>query len=204
MAGKTTDTRDRLLDAAREEFMTYGFENASLRRIAKTVGIAAPSVYNHFSSKEEMFAALVEPVIRMVKETFLSVDHEKLEQIKADREDEVLDKTKTMRPVLEFVFDHLDDVKLLLFCADGTVYRGMLDKVAKMESDATFRVMEEAGCPPFSSEKKEEAFQIMRHQYQIYAEAIRNEWSKERTWDYWQMVSKFYTEGWKTFLFPKA
>ena len=201
MAGKTTDTRDRLLDAAREEFLEYGFENASLRRMAKTVGIAAPSVYNHFSSKEDMFAALVEPVIQMVKETFLSVDEEKLQNVKNKQADEALDKANTMKPVLDFAFDHLDDVRLLLFSAEGTKYQGILDKVAEMEANATCRVMTEAGYPPFTEEQQEEMFCVMRHQYQMYAEAIKNGWSKERTWNYWKRVSSFYTEGWKKLLF---
>lgn len=174
MAGKTTDTRERLLDAARAEFLEYGFENASLRRIAKTVGIAAPSVYNHFSSKEDMFAALVEPVIQMVKETFLSVDEDKLQKVKDKKKDEALDKERTMKPVLDFAFEHIEDVKLLLFSAEGTKYQDILDKVAEMEANATCRVMTEAGHPPFSDEQREEMFCVMRHQYQMYAEAIRN------------------------------
>ena len=200
MAWKTTDTKDKLLDAAREEFSKYGFADASLRRIATTVGIAAPSVYNHFSSKAEMFSALVEPVIQKISETFHAADEQKQETLNQHDTEQAFEKDNTMRPILDFVFENLEDVKLLLFCSQGTEYENILDKAAKMESNATWRMMEEAGYPPMSEHQKETLFLLMRHQYQTYAEAIRLGFSKERTAEYWKAVREFYDAGWHKML----
>ena len=115
MAGKTTDTKKKLLDIARKEFLQYGYEEASLRRMAKAVGIAAPSVYNHFSSKEEMFSELVEPVIKKVSETFHAIDKQKQEALNQHDTDQAFEKDNAMRLILDFVFENLEDVKLLLF-----------------------------------------------------------------------------------------
>ena len=149
MAWKTTDTKDKLLDAARSEFSEYGYNDASLRRIAATVGIAAPSVYNHFSSKAEMFAALVEPVIQKVSETFHATDDQKQDALNQHNTDQAFEKSDTMRPILDFVFDNLEDVKLLLFCSQGTEYENILDKDAEMESEATWQMMQKAGYSRF-------------------------------------------------------
>ena len=196
MAWKTTDTKDKLLDAAREEFSKYGFANASLRRIATTVGIAAPSVYNHFSSKAEMFSALVEPVIQKISETFHAADEQKQETLNQHDTEQAFEKDNTMRPILDFVFENLEDVKLLLFCSQGTEYENILDKAAKMESDATWQMMQKAGYPPISDDEKQTLFLLMRHQYQTYAEALRLGFSKERTAAYWKAVRDFYDAGW--------
>ncbi len=200
MAWKTTDTKDKLLDAARSEFSEYGYNDASLRRIAATVGIAAPSVYNHFSSKAEMFAALVEPVIQKVSETFHATDDQKQDALNQHNTDQAFEKSDTMRPILDFVFDNLEDVKLLLFCSQGTEYENILDKAAKMESDATWQMMQKAGYSPFSEQDKETLFLLMRHQYQTYAEAIRLGFSKEKTAAYWKAVRDFYDAGWNQML----
>ena len=58
-----TEAHEKIIAAAVREFMTYGFENASMRRIAAEVGLTVGALYRHFPNKEEMFAALVEPTI---------------------------------------------------------------------------------------------------------------------------------------------
>jgi len=51
---------DRLiLDAARDLYRVQGIDGTSLDQIAKKVGIAKPSIYNHFESKEAIGAALI-------------------------------------------------------------------------------------------------------------------------------------------------
>jgi AcrR family transcriptional regulator len=52
---RADQTRSALIRAAIELFGRRGFEATSTREIARAVGIKAPSVYNHFNSKEELF-----------------------------------------------------------------------------------------------------------------------------------------------------
>ena len=61
MARDKSAHHEKIIAAAREEFMTYGFTDASMRRIAAAAGMSVAGLYKHFTSKEEMFAALVEP-----------------------------------------------------------------------------------------------------------------------------------------------
>lgn len=52
--------RERLVDAAKKEFMRSGYQKASLRTIARTAGVSTGSVYFFFGSKEELFHAVVD------------------------------------------------------------------------------------------------------------------------------------------------
>ncbi len=54
------DTKQRILDKALELFSEQGYDSVSVGEIAKTVGIKAPSLYNHFPSKQAIFDAIVE------------------------------------------------------------------------------------------------------------------------------------------------
>ena len=56
---KQEDTTQRILDKALELFSTQGYDSVSVGEIAKAVGIKAPSLYNHFPSKQAIFDAIV-------------------------------------------------------------------------------------------------------------------------------------------------
>lgn len=53
------DTRKKILDQALELFAARGYDAVSVGEIAEAVGIKAPSLYNHFPSKQAIFDALV-------------------------------------------------------------------------------------------------------------------------------------------------
>ena len=57
---KQEDTKQRILDRALELFSAKGYDSVSVGEIAKAVGIKAPSLYNHFPSKQAIFDAIAE------------------------------------------------------------------------------------------------------------------------------------------------
>ena len=57
---KQEATKQRILDKALELFSERGYDSVSVGEIADAVGIKAPSLYNHFASKQAIFDALVE------------------------------------------------------------------------------------------------------------------------------------------------
>lgn len=56
-------TRWRILQAAREEFIAKGFRDASLRVIAREVGVTVSNIYNHFDNKDALFRAVLTPLL---------------------------------------------------------------------------------------------------------------------------------------------
>ncbi|MEV8038224.1 TetR family transcriptional regulator [Streptomyces sp. NPDC002742] len=53
-------TRDRILEAAREEFSERGYERTSVRGIAKSAGVDSALVHHYFGTKEQVFEAAIE------------------------------------------------------------------------------------------------------------------------------------------------
>ena len=49
---KQEDTKQKILDKALELFSAQDYDSVSVGQIAKAVGIKAPSLYNHFPSKQ--------------------------------------------------------------------------------------------------------------------------------------------------------
>jgi AcrR family transcriptional regulator len=56
---KHQEVRRRLLVAASAVFVKYGYEGASLERVAEAAGFSKGAVYSNFASKDELFFELV-------------------------------------------------------------------------------------------------------------------------------------------------
>lgn len=57
---KQEDTKQKITEKALELFSERGYDAVSVGEIAAAVGIKAPSLYNHFPSKQAIFDAIVE------------------------------------------------------------------------------------------------------------------------------------------------
>ena len=55
---------ERILDAAGKVFLERGFSGASVDEIAEVAGAGKPTIYARFSSKEALFTAVMERLVR--------------------------------------------------------------------------------------------------------------------------------------------
>ena len=53
------DTRQAVIDATRQVLAGEGLKAVTMRRVAKEVGIAAPSIYRHFSDRDALVRAVM-------------------------------------------------------------------------------------------------------------------------------------------------
>jgi AcrR family transcriptional regulator len=72
MGIKERQERDReavrraILDAARELFVTEGYQNVSIRKIAERIEYSPAAIYSYFPSKDDIFFALAEEGFRLL------------------------------------------------------------------------------------------------------------------------------------------
>jgi TetR/AcrR family transcriptional repressor of nem operon len=57
---KVENTRNKILDTARQLVQTRSFHGFSFQDIANTIGVRKPSLYHHFASKDALAIALLE------------------------------------------------------------------------------------------------------------------------------------------------
>lgn len=60
---RPSDTKQRILQTARELFASKGVQQTSLQEIADRLGITKPALYYHFSSREELVRSIVTPLL---------------------------------------------------------------------------------------------------------------------------------------------
>ncbi|MBQ9685704.1 MAG: TetR/AcrR family transcriptional regulator [Oscillospiraceae bacterium] len=113
--------RQLILSSAKEEFLAHGFEGASLRTICKKAGLTTGAFYNHFSQKEELFDALVAPMIEEFHGVYGSVMSRELEDLDTGVDNELTSIT--------YAIAHRDEFRLLFECSRGTKYEGFKDEL---------------------------------------------------------------------------
>lgn len=75
MRVKSKTKRQTILDVATKAFIELGFNNTSMSEIASRVGGSKSTLYNYFSSKEEIFSAVMETSAkREIADAFESLD----------------------------------------------------------------------------------------------------------------------------------
>lgn len=103
-----------ILNEALELFSTQGFAATTMRQIATKAGVSLGSIYNHFSSKEEIFLAIVKE-----KHPFLTMLPALSEVEGADLRSFVTTATKK---VVEIYEEHPEYVNL--FMIEVTEFKG--------------------------------------------------------------------------------
>lgn len=55
-------TKQKILESSMKLFAELGYKNASVRKIAKSVGIRESALYNHFKNKEDIFLNVAQEI----------------------------------------------------------------------------------------------------------------------------------------------
>lgn len=111
MSREDRDTAAAILASAREQFLTRGYEKATLRDICAGAGVSTGALYYFFHNKEALFAALVNPALRELDRLFA---------------EPVPDSA-----LLPLLFTHRDALRLLLERAEGPRYEAFVRKLRK-------------------------------------------------------------------------
>ncbi|AMA71504.1 MULTISPECIES: TetR/AcrR family transcriptional regulator [Aneurinibacillus] len=106
-------TRERILDVARELFVTHGYRNVSMRQIARELGYSHGSIYYHFQNKAELFYALV-------REYFSLLD-KKLETIMRKPGHSLEKLEEVLLGFIEFGFTHQSHYEIMFLIKDDEV-----------------------------------------------------------------------------------
>lgn len=127
------EIRQRILDAARQEFLSCGFEKASIRTIAANAKTAKSNLYNYFADKDALFSAVLEPTVSSIRQGFEAA---RLQSVGTGADTYTMGSQEGyIRVVMLFVAEHTADVILLLFRAGGSSLAGFKDEAIEKYTD---------------------------------------------------------------------
>ena len=143
MEEKSTATLEKIQRAAMEEFTEKGFQGASLRQIVKQAGVTTGALYGYFSSKEALFASIVEPHAAALMGRFMEAQTTFAEMPEKDQPEHMgLESSQCVHWMVDYICDHREPVKLLLCKAEGTSYEHFVHNMVEAEVEYTLRYMD--------------------------------------------------------------
>lgn len=196
------DTKEEILEAARKEFMEKGFQEASMRKIASKVGITATALYRHYTSKEDIFDAVVEPVVSAWESMCITEEIRQTDTARKCGLDAMWNDTEQSRMIVDMLYQNVDAQKLLFFKSKGTKYENYLHEIITKIQSATLNFMEEleAEGMHINHVDDKEMHLILSAQYSAVLEMIDHDFSYEEALHYADTLALFFKEGWRKFL----
>lgn len=143
MEEMTGTTLENIQKAALTEFSEKGFLGASLRQIVKNAGVTTGAFYGYFSSKEALFASIVEPHAAALMGRFMDAQTTFAELPEAEQTAHMGEESGAcVRWMVDYICEHREPVKLLLCRAEGTSYEHFVHNMVEVEVEYTLRYME--------------------------------------------------------------
>ena len=105
------------------EFLDKGFQGASLRQIVKNAGVTTGAFYGYFSSKEALFASIVEPHAAALMGKFMAAQTSFAELPEEQQPEHMgVESSGCVHWMVDYICAHREPVKLLLCCAEAVSY----------------------------------------------------------------------------------
>ena len=199
MEEKSNATLEKIHKAAMAEFLDKGFQGASLRQIVKNAGVTTGAFYGYFSSKEALFASIVEPHAAALMGRFMEAQTSFSELPEQEQPEHMgLESSQCVNWMVDYICDHREPVKLLLCKAEGTSYEHFVHNMVEVEVEYTLRYMDvlrrlgrevpelsQSLCHIIASGMFNGIFEIVVH-----------DMPKEQAMHYVDQLRDFYTAGW--------
>ena len=199
MEEKSPDTLERIQQAALEEFSEKGFLGASLRQIVKNAGVTTGAFYGYFSSKEALFASIVEPHAAALMGRFMQAQTGFAELPEKEQPAHMGESSgRYVEWMVDYICQHREPVKLLLCRADGTSYEHFIHNMVEVEVESTLRYMEVLrrlgkNIPPLN---RSLCHIIASGMFNGLFEIVAHDMPREQARLYVTQFRAFYTAGW--------
>lgn len=190
-----TATHKKLLPIVKDEFITYGYEKASVNRIAATANMSGAGLYRHFKDKEDMFRSLVADTISDLEQMAVTSQ----EQVQSSEDMPQFFSDEWIDTLLVFIYAHFDGFKLLVCCSAGSHYEHFVDDMIDSEAETCKtiyqKIIHDKNCDPTVSD---EEWHLVSSMYiRALFDVVRYDYSREQAEAHLQSLKRILFPGWK-------
>ena len=194
MRHEKTGVTEALIKSAKREFLTYGFNDSSLRRISADSGVSTNSIYTRFKDKAGLFEAVVATAADGLMELYLAHIRPALDAM--DMDVAIQQGNEGTDEVLDYIFRYKEEF-ILLFChSQSTKYQDYFDRLSGIE-EKFYRLFIKKYAAKTASVNEFFIHVQCRLGWQCIYEILSHDKSYEEAVVYMTNVRQYNFAGWK-------
>ncbi len=192
MAVKDHSLDEKIIKAARNEFLDVGYRNASMRKIAARAGITTGALYTRYENKDVLFASMIYETGMLFEREFSAVKPEHyLTALKQNKFDQ-LARLESGR-LLDIIYSHLPECYMLFCCSEGSTAEKYYPLLVQNKAKSICRALGELK----GGVSKDTIEMLVYSQYSYYVEVLRRKYVREDAEKLIASILRFTNAGWK-------
>lgn len=197
------EVMEEILKAAKEEFLTLGYTEASMRNIAKKANLTTGSLYYRFLDKAEMLDAVVGNEAEELLTMFKRIQNDFARKEIENQVSEMGSYTENgLHVLIDYIYDHYDVFKIIICKSKGSKYEFYIDSLVDIEVENTYRFINELKDKKLKvREPSEDLIHILCTSFfaSIF-EVVQHDMKREEALKYADEIYTFNEAGWSVLL----
>ena len=195
MANRDHSLDDGIIQAAYAEFLAYGFQKASLHKIAEKAGVTTGAIYTRYKNKDALFASLLQDFFETMKSLFTPIaeEYEKAKH-SAQPEDILRAINAEERIYFQLLTVHYDDCTLFFCRSDGSSVETMMHELMDQKAEQTVEFFLQV----YGKEPNADAIHLlMGAQFWYFRQLLDKHLEEDEMLACLQSILNFTNAGWR-------
>lgn len=193
-------TKNNIKNAAKNEFLKFGFKEASLRNIALNAGVTTGAIYGCYKNKSEIFNDIVSEVANGFFHIYDYCEKDFFDGFTDKNDIDYIYKDYIyVEKILNLLYDHFEESKILICCAEGTKYENFVDMAVEKSNNCAKRMIN-----VYEADDSELNLQLIHiicsADLTSILELIKHDVPREKAIKQGKKIVKFFKAGWETLL----
>lgn len=118
---------ESILSVARQEFLSKGYKDTSMRDIAQKANVGLSNIYNYFKNKDEIYQAILNPAKNSIF-MFITQQHTE-ENFNFSHVTPYGHNENAVEYYIELIEKYKEEYRLLLYCSEGSSMANFRDEL---------------------------------------------------------------------------
>ena len=195
MANKDHSLDDGIIRAARAEFLSRGFQKASLHKIAENAGVTTGAIYTRYKNKDALFVSLLQDFFETMNELFSPAAEEYERARKSARTEDIIQAINMEERIyFRLLTEHYDDCTLFFSRSDGSSAETMLRELMDRKTEQTVEFF----ASVYGKAPNEDAIRLlMGSQFWYFRQLLDEHLEEDKMFACLKSILDFFNAGWR-------
>ena len=190
-------TKNRILECAKGEFLSKGFENAQVAEIAKLAKVTTGALYQHFKNKEDLYDCIVSPIC----DGFISITNDRnkdfIDSLERDEFSIISEELSYItNDLLKYIYDNWKIFRILILNDKTKIYKTFFNTIVENETKMTQLMIEKKNFSQYEHLTFKKLKSLISAQFQGIFALMRTEDDIKNLDNDLHLLFDFFRYGW--------